>query len=127
MIIKIALAGLAVCIINILLRKYMNEFILPVEIVYITLVLVLLTDTVKEISSTFTELFTSVKYGDEVLTSIIKGMGICLLTKFSSDICAENGNKAVADVIEFSGRIMLCVISLPYIEAVINVAQAFLK
>lgn len=127
MIFKIALAGIAVCFINILLKKYLSEFVLPVEIIYISLTLVLLLDVFKDISGIVSDYFESVKYGGEILTTVIKGMGICLLSKFSSDICSENGSKTVADIIEFSGRIMLMALALPYIESVIGVALAFIK
>ncbi|MBQ9914079.1 MAG: hypothetical protein IJO73_07610 [Clostridia bacterium] len=49
------------------------------------------------------------------------------MSKFSSDICEENGNKMIADVIEFAGRILLAVIAAPYIELIMNIAAAFIK
>ncbi len=124
---KIALIGIAVCLVSAALKKYSGEFILPIEIVYVCFALVVLLDIFNEITDTLSDFFSTVSYGEEVLSSVIKGMGICLLTKFSSDICLENGNKLVADVVEFSGRIVLMAIALPYIEAVISVALAFLK
>lgn len=127
MILKIILVGVAVCLINIILKKHLSEFILPVEIVFISFSLVLLIDALQGVSDTVSEYFDLIENGDEILTSLIKGMSICLLAKFSSDICIENGNKLVADIIEFSGRIALTVIALPYFESVISIALAFLK
>lgn len=67
------------------------------------------------------------EYGEEILTSAVKGTVICIITKFSSDICAESGNKTIADAVEFAGRIMLTVIAVPYIKMIMNTALAFIK
>lgn len=127
MLYKIVLVGVVVCFINILIKKYFSEFVLPIEIVFLSLSVVLLIDTAGEIFGTVSEYFNEIEFGEEIFSSVIKGMGICLLTKFSADICSQNGNKLVADVIEFSGRIMLTVIALPYIESIISIALAFVK
>ncbi len=127
MIFKIAFVGIAVCLISTLLKKYLNEFVLPVEILYISFATIMLIDVFKEILGVVYEHFTTLENGEEIISSVIKAMGICLITKFSSDVCNENGNKLVASVIEFSGRILLAVIALPYIESVINVAVAYLE
>ncbi len=127
MIYKIVIAGIVVCLINIIIKKYFSEFVLPIEIVYIAVSMVLLIDIAEEIFSVIYKNINSFDYSDEIFVSMIKGAGLCLLTKFASDICLENSNKVIADVIEFTGRIMITAIALPYIEAILSVAMAFLR
>lgn len=127
MLYKIVLTGIIVCFLNIFIKKHLSEVVLPIEIVFLSLAVVLLIDTAGEIFGKVSHFFNEIEYGEEIFSSVIKGMGICLLTKFSADICTENGNKLVADVIEFSGRIMLAAIALPYIETIIGIALAFVK
>ncbi len=127
MFIKIVFTGLSLCIINIFLKKQLSEFILPSEIVFLAFATALAIDFLQENFSYLSEIISRSEYGDEVFSSAIKGAGICLITKFSSDICNENGNRLIADVIELTGRVMLLIIAMPYIESIMKTAFAFIK
>ena len=127
MLLKIVLVGIAVTLINIFLKKKMNEFVLPVEIVFLTFAVMLLAEYLRDIFSTLSGALSQTEYGEEIFTSAVKGAGICLITKFSSDISYESGSSLIGDVIELAGRLMLAVIAMPYIESLINIALAFLK
>ena len=127
MLLKIIFSGFAICIINIFLKKQLNEFVLPVEIVFLAVATMLVSEYVQEFFSKFSELLNGTEYGSEVISSAVKGAGICIVTKFSADICAESGNKVVADVIEFVGRIMLVAIAVPYFESIIRTALTFIE
>ncbi len=127
MLIRIVFVGMALSLINIFLKKNLNEFVLPVEIVFLALVAALLIDYIQNAFSGLSDIIGQTQYGEEIFSSAVKGAGICLITKFSSDICSENGNQLIADVVEFTGRIMLAVIAIPYIESIMNMALAFIK
>ncbi len=127
MFIKVVIIGLALCVTNIFLKKQTTEFVLPVEIIFFALVSALAVDYLKNCLSPLSEVLKQIQYGEEIFASVIKGSAVCLITKFSADICQESGNKLISDVIEFSGRMMLFVIALPYIESVTRTALAFLK
>lgn len=127
MFVKIIFAGLSLCIINIFLKKQLSEFVLPTEIIFLALTSALAVEYLKESFSYISVITDQIKYGEEVFSSAVKGAGICLVTKFSSDICIESGNKLIADIIDFTGRIMLLIIAVPYIESIIKTAFAFIK
>ncbi len=127
MLIKIIFIGLSICLLNIFLKKQLSEFVLPIEIVFLALAVSLCTEYLQNIFSEFSDALSGMEYGEEILTSAVKGSGICIITKFSSDVCAESGNKTIADAVEFTGRIMLAVIAIPYIESIMSTALAFIK
>lgn len=127
MFIKVIVIGLAVCAVNIFLKKQASEFILPIEIVFFALTSAFLIDSLKSSISPLSEIMNDIRHGEEILSAVIKGSAVCLVTKFSADICQEGGNGLISDVIEFSGRIMLFIIALPYIESIMKTALAFLK
>ena len=127
MLIRIIFSGIIICIISVLLKKQSKEFILPIEIVFITLVIWIVTENFQDVFSGISDIASQIEHGDEIIASAVKGAGICLITKFSSDICIENGNRLIGDVIEFSGRITLSLIAVPYIELIMNIALSFLE
>ena len=127
MLIKTIIIGLALCLVNLFLKKQLNEFVLPLEIAFLAMSSYLLIGYFEEIFGGINEISSQTEFAEEILSSTVKGAGICLVTKFSSDICTESGNKLIGDIIEFTGRIMLVIIVIPYVEAIIKTAFAFVK
>ncbi len=127
MLFKIVFTGISLCLINVFLKKQSSEFVLPVEIVFVCLSALLLIEYIDKIFSGLSELTDTAGYSEEFYSSAVKGVGICLITKFSSDICDENGNKTIGSIIEFTGRIILALITLPYIESILHIALGFTK
>ena len=56
---------------------------------------------------------------------LFKGAGVTVLTRLACDVCRENGNSLMADVVELGGRIMLIVLVMPFIEKVTDMAVSF--
>ncbi len=127
MLLRIVFTGLALSIVNIFLKKKMSEFVLPTEIIFLALSAALLIEYLQGIFTDLSDIIGQTEYGSEIFTSAVKGAGICLITKFSSDICIGSDNRLAADVIELTGRIMLTVIAVPYIESIMSTAFAFVK
>lgn len=125
MIIKIALFGICVCILNALLRQYNKGFVVFVEIAFVCIVVLLIFgDAVKDIRS-LVDLYTQNSLQNKIIICLVKGAIICILTKLACDISYESGNILVGDIIELSGRILLIVISLPFMESVVKTAISF--
>ncbi len=127
MFIKIVFSGLSFCIINVILKRQLKEFVLPSEIVFLAMTTALAVDFLQDNFSYFSDMVSQTEYGEELFSSAVKGAGICLVTKLSSDISNESGNRLVSDVIEFTGRIMLLIVAMPYIESIMKTAFAFIK
>lgn len=127
MILKIISLGIISCFLNIVIRRFQKELALPIELVYLCTVIILLISVSSDIYGLLSGYFSEFESGERMFTDIFRASGICILTKFSSDICSEGGSKLISDVIDFSGRVMLIVIILPYIKNIIGVAVAFAK
>ncbi len=125
MIIKIALCGICVCIINAVLRQYNKGFVIFTELVFVSVVVsFVLGDAVKDIKG-LVDLYELSVSQSKIILCLIKGALICVITKLSCDVSYESGNMLVGDIIELAGRILLLIISLPFIESVIKTAISF--
>lgn len=63
----------------------------------------------------------------EYLSIIFKSLGICWLTQFSSDICRDCNEAAMASAAEIFGKIQLAVLSLPLFDGLIDVVTEILE
>ena len=127
MVIRIAISGIIVCFLCIILKKYCGEFVLPVELIFVCFSVCSVTEVMNDVIGKLSEIYDKTEFTDDIMVSLIKGTGICIITKISSDICLENGNKLVSDVVELTGRIMLVLIALPYVQTVVGIASAFVE
>ena len=127
MFIKIIILGIIVCIINLLLKQHQSIFILPVNIIYITIVITLLFNELTDSLLDVAQLFQVSKTVSKVLICLYKSASICILSKIATDICKESGNTVVSDMIDLGGRLVMLSIALPFIRSIVKTAVAFVK
>lgn len=125
MIVKVALCGICVCIINVLLRQYNKSFVIFAELIFVGAVVSLIMNDAADGVRSMTDLFTLSTSQSKIIVCLLKGAVICIVTKLACDVSYESGNIIVGDIIELAGRIILLVISLPFIESVVKTAVAF--
>lgn len=122
---KIILLGLCVSIVSVFIRQYQHSFVIIVELAFAAVVLVLIADKALDTVGKLFEIFNTDYNFEKVFSSIFKGALVCISTKLACDVSKDSGNTVVADIIEFSGRIMLLIIAFPFIESVIKTAVSF--
>lgn len=49
------------------------------------------------------------------LTVVFRGIGICLVTRLSSGICYDMGQKALGETVEYFGQISVLLLALPMV------------
>jgi len=59
-------------------------------------------------------------------TVLLKGLGICFLTRLAGDICRDSGEGALAVQAETAGRTSLLVIALPLFEKAADLAAGLM-
>lgn len=127
MIVKISLLGVCVCILISVMKNSFKEAVLPLELAFVVVVLIVTVSEVKELTDDLRSFLDSTQVGSTVLSALLKGALICVVTKLSSDIAKDSGNSLVCDIIDLTGRVMLISISFPFFESVIKTATAFLS
>ncbi|MBQ2720019.1 MAG: stage III sporulation protein AD [Clostridia bacterium] len=56
----------------------------------------------------------------ENFTFLLKAVGIGYISQFSSDICADAGENAIASKIEFAGRICILAMTVPVVGSLVE-------
>lgn len=127
MFIKVIILGVLVCIINLILKQHQKVFVLPVNIIYVVIVLLLIFDSFAENLQDIADLFSVSGVLDKALTCLYKSAAICILSKISIDLCKESGSTVISDMIDIGGRIIMLSLALPFIKSIIKTAAAFVK
>lgn len=125
----IAVAGLciAAAVICSLFKNINSEYAifisLAVGIAIILLSAVLFAPIIEKIQ----ELCDIGTVNQEYVVIAMKALGICYISQFSSDICRDAGQNAIADKIELAGKIWIIYLSLPLFSNMLQVVKNLLE
>lgn len=127
LILKIAAAALAAALLSSLLKESRPEFILPLQLCFVIVVCsIVISFVFKNIIGVFE------KYSDNVIPNgyiavMLKGALVSIICTAGASLCRENGNRAVADAVELSGRVLILAFCVPFIKSVLETALMYVK
>lgn len=58
--------------------------------------------------------------GEDHLSVVLRGAGICLVTQLAADTCRDAGDTALAGKAELTGRILLLLLAVPLYEEILT-------
>lgn len=91
--------------------------------------ILLLTQTINyilEVVATFTGLFDKTGLNSNLLSIVLKIIGVGYLTEFSASLCNDSGNTSIGDKILFAGKVIILFIALPIITNIIEIIMRLL-
>lgn len=125
MLIKLISLAIIGTLITVILKKHCRELVPFFEVALLIGFLLVIADGQLINKGSFEKLFSAYSGDTEVLKAIFKAAAITVLTRLATDLCRENGNTLVADIVELGGRIMLTALALPFVEKVTQAALSF--
>lgn len=126
MIVKVIALGFIGTFVGTLLRKYNKELMPFFEMIIIVTALLLIKDSMSFQEGGFATLLRLFPQGEKLFVCLFKGAAITVITKLTSEICRESGNTVMGEIVELGGRVMLVVLSLPFITEVAQTALSFI-
>ena len=123
---KLCMVALLVLTSTTVIRGWKADFVPLLRIGTVVLFGTFLIASVKPLLTLITDLGKGAEASPYVET-ILKGLGIVILTQISSDICRDSGENTLAGHIETVGKIELLLLSIPLIEEILTTAQKLLE
>lgn len=113
--------------ISVVLKKYVKEYSLLINILTGLVVIVYLISETVPIFNYIKELINLTKIPDKHISILFKSLGLCFVTQFASDSCRDSGEISLASKIEIIGKIAMLTISMPLFEEVTDIALEFVR
>ena len=124
-VLKLCMVALLVLTSTTVIRSWRSDFVPLVRIGAVVLFGSLLIASAKPLLSLITDLGQGAGTALYVET-ILKGLGIVILTQISSDICRDSGEGTLAGHIETVGKVELLLLCIPLIRQILATAQKLL-
>lgn len=123
--VKVAVFALAATVVYLLLKRRTPEYSMFAEVFAAASVLLFVLPDMIGLMRFSQDFFDTAGIDRTYFASLLKIVGIALLTQFTADVCRDNAQSALASQTEFAGRILMLVCAVPIIRAVMQTASVF--
>lgn len=124
--IKIALFALVALVAIVILRQYHPEYALLTTVLAGGIIFGVLTLNITESIFDLIKMLESYGVSRGLTSYILKALGICIITKFSTDLCNDFGQTSLGGKVEMAGKISLLALSLPILKNILEVGLSLL-
>ena len=126
-ILKLCMVGLLILTSSTVIKQWKADFLPLIRIGAVVLFGSLLIANAKPLLSLVTTLGNRAVASSVHIETILKGLGIVILTQIASDICRDSGEGTLAAHIETVGKLELLLLCIPLIEEILATAEKLLE
>lgn len=118
--IKVCVVGTLGVLFAVVVRRHSGELALLLTLAVCAVIAIALVKLAQPVMDFLTKLQRLAGLEQEVMTPLLKAIGIGLLTQIGSAVCADAGETAVSKLIELCGSILALYSALPLLDAVLE-------
>ena len=123
---KLACAALIAAVLALTLKKHHEALAVTVAAAGCCVCGVLLVNIIKPVISFAEQISVTAGISQEVISPLLKSLGVGLLTQFSADFCTDAGQTSLARAAQTGGMLMCLCISLPLLQSVLSLVQTMI-
>jgi stage III sporulation protein AD len=112
--------GLIAAILVVVLKEERPEIAIQVSILVGIIIFILMVNKISLVISILEDLSRKVNIDFIYFSTILKIIGIAYITEFGAQICRDAGSGTIASKIEFAGKILIILLSVPIIVALLE-------
>lgn len=103
-----------------MLRQYSRDIALVLALAAGAMILLLSAQPLQQILQTVTQLTETAGLSTEIITPVVKTVGIGMVSYTSAEICRDAGERGLASFVEIGGSIAALLVTLPLLSAVLK-------
>ena len=108
-------------VLYVFVKEHKPEYAVLVSLCGVVVVLLFLLPEIKKIIDFAEGFFETSAVGGGYFILLLKALGITVITQFSADTCRDAGQSALASKVEFTGRALILVMTLPMVRSVAQI------
>lgn len=120
MLLKVLGIGICTIIVNLLLKQVKPEFAVLANVCGGLIMFLMVIEEGQVLINEYANLQDVSGVQIDIVSPILKVIGVGYITEFTSDLAEDCGNKSVADKVILGGKIAICLLALPIIKTLVN-------
>ncbi len=125
MIFRVIGAALTACMLAVTLRSYKSEYGALVSLACTAVVLLWFSDYIKQGLDYLSAIAESYNIPSDMLSVMLKCLGITFVSKIACDICLDCGERAMSSKIEICSKFAVLITAIPVFKGVLESITAF--
>lgn len=113
--------ALVATVFSVLIRNEKPEIAIQIGIVTGAAIFLLMIFKISAIVNLLQDIAKKVNLDMVYLTTVLKIIGIAYITTFGAEVCRDAGENAIAAKVEFAGKILIMVLTVPILMAVLDI------
>lgn len=119
-IIQIAVIGIVSSVLAITIKKETPQLGILISIVVGTIIFIAIIPKLSAVMSMITKITDNIDIDLTYISVVLKIIGIAYISQFSSQICIDAGESAIASKIELAGKVLIIVVSAPILLGLVD-------
>jgi len=124
--VKVAAVAIIAAVCAVVVKKNVQDLGMVLAIGAGVIILLFVLGAVEQIRSFMDELTEMAGLAPEVITPVIKTVGIAIITRVTAEICRDAREGGIATATETAGAILALLVALPLLRAVIKTISGLL-
>ncbi len=126
-IIKIALIALTGVICAQVIKGFKPEFSIYIVLATVIIIFTLSIEKLMSVFSFLENIYGNITYGKTFFPIIIKVLVVAYIADFTSQMCKDSGEGAIAGKVELAGKIIIFYLAIPILLAILELINSVLK
>lgn len=125
-ILSISGAALICAALIILIKQYKPEFGFSVSVIATVIIFSFILPNLSDVISYVSEIAGISAVTEDNFKIMLKCLGICVITKLTSDACRDCGQEALSSKAEMAGKVIVISISIPLFSELLKIIESVL-
>lgn len=125
----VSVSGMCIILaaISVVFRQYKKEYSVLLAVVSGCVILYMALRTLLPVLDDLNQAVASQKNLEQYLSLMMKGLGICYISGFASGICADCGEKSLADKVELAAKVSIATLYVPVLLDLLELATNLIE
>ena len=115
------------CFLAIVLKSQSPAFSLLLTISASVCVIAFIVKNITPYINELHKIFSGSGLGSNYFFTVLKGVAICYVSRFTADTCKDSGQTALSNKAELIGKVGLIALSIPFLKDILDIALSLLK
>lgn len=125
-VLKIAALALCAVILIQLVKQHKPELGMLTAMACSLLILYFLIDSLKYAFAYIADIYSGLETGKSYFPIIIKVLAIAYITEFTTQLCKDAGENAIASKVELGGKIIIFCVAIPVFTSILQLVEQML-
>ncbi|MDR2605755.1 MAG: stage III sporulation protein AD [Oscillospiraceae bacterium] len=125
--VKAAAIGVSAAVLALVVKKHNADLALMISLAAGIAIMIGAAAFIAPIIELLNELATAAGIDSALLSPVLKALGIAVVGRIASDVCADAGQSAVAGAIEFCASLAGLICAVPLIRAVLEILRELMR